>query len=191
MDTLRTMTTMQIQLQLQLNKLIIIKILKTNCNEIRNTMNWCTHISPWLSLHSTSLHLLTLHILTIIYFPSLHFISWTSWTAVKLMTSITMASFPWQPQCTLVRVVVQRAKEPLSLSVNRLLRVFTNQNWIMLIYFSNTKFYELSKKIHLVGAELFHADGRTDRHDATNKFFVIFTNTHKTAYLMHVIGRKW
>jgi hypothetical protein len=35
-------------------------------------MNWCTHISPWLSLHSTSLHLRTLHILTTIYFTSLH-----------------------------------------------------------------------------------------------------------------------
>jgi hypothetical protein len=38
-------------------------------------MNWCTHISPWPSLHSTSLHLRTLHILTTIYFTSLHFTS--------------------------------------------------------------------------------------------------------------------
>jgi hypothetical protein len=38
-------------------------------------MNWCTHISPWPSLHSTSLHLRTLHILTTVYFPSLNFTS--------------------------------------------------------------------------------------------------------------------
>jgi hypothetical protein len=38
-------------------------------------MNWCTHSSPWPSLHSTSLHLRTLHILPTVYFPSLPFTS--------------------------------------------------------------------------------------------------------------------
>jgi hypothetical protein len=36
-------------------------------------MNWCTHISPWTSLHFTSLHLRTLQILTTLHFTSLHF----------------------------------------------------------------------------------------------------------------------
>jgi hypothetical protein len=36
-------------------------------------MNWCTHISSWPSLHSTSPHLRTLHILATDYFTSLYF----------------------------------------------------------------------------------------------------------------------
>jgi hypothetical protein len=32
-------------------------------------MYWCTQISPWSSLHSTSLNLRTLHIFTTVYFP--------------------------------------------------------------------------------------------------------------------------
>jgi len=31
-------------------------------------------------------------------------------------------------------------------------------------------------KIHLKGAQLFHADGRTDRHDETNSRFSQFVN---------------
>jgi hypothetical protein len=72
---LHTMNTMQvllqlqqIQLKLQLNKLILIKMyytLNSNSNWIRNAMIWCTHISPWPSLLSTSLHLRSLHIFSI------------------------------------------------------------------------------------------------------------------------------
>jgi hypothetical protein len=39
-------------------------------------MNWCTHISAWPCLHSTSLHLRTLHILITVYFTSLHISGW-------------------------------------------------------------------------------------------------------------------
>jgi len=35
-------------------------------------------------------------------------------------------------------------------------------------------------KIHQVGAELFHADGRTDRHDEANSLFRNFANAPKT-----------
>jgi hypothetical protein len=34
--------------------------------------------------------------------------------------------------------------------------------------------YKISLKIHPVGAELFHADGWTDRHDAANSHFSQF-----------------
>jgi len=33
-------------------------------------------------------------------------------------------------------------------------------------------------KIRLVGAELFHADGRTDRHDESNSCFFATARTH-------------
>jgi len=38
-------------------------------------------------------------------------------------------------------------------------------------------------KIRPVGAELLHADGRTDRHDEANARFRSFTNSHKNTYI--------
>ena len=40
-----------------------------------------------------------------------------------------------------------------------------NETWIFLDRFSKNPQISNFTKIHLVGAELFHADGRTDRHD--------------------------
>jgi len=39
-------------------------------------------------------------------------------------------------------------------------------------------------KIHLVGAELFHADGRTDRHDEANSRCSQFCERAKNAEIM-------
>jgi hypothetical protein len=40
-------------------------------------------------------------------------------------------------------------------------------------------------KIHPVGAELFHADGQTDRHDKANSWFVQFCKTHLKLQFMY------
>jgi hypothetical protein len=44
-------------------------------------------------------------------------------------------------------------------------------------------------KIRPVGAELFHADGRTDGHDETKSFFVILRTRLQTK-ILNLVGNK-
>ena len=49
-----------------------------------------------------------------------------------------------------------------------------NETWIFATYFRKTVKYQISWKFILWGAELFHADGWTDRHDEANSRFSQF-----------------